>query len=87
MELVNFLKKQIQRLMDFILILLLCMLVIFGSIFAFIVVDQILIFILNLVIYTFHIDFRFNLVSGAILIGVIDLIYHIRNYLKERKQK
>lgn len=87
MELVNFLKKQIQRLMDFILVLLLCMLVIFGSIFAFIVVDQILIFILNLVIYTFHIDFRFNLVSGAILIGVIDLIYHIRNYLKERKQK
>lgn len=87
MELVNFLKKQIQRLMDFILVLLLCMLVIFGSIFAFIVVDQILIFILNLVIYTFHIDFRFNLISGAILIGVIALIYHIRNYLKERKQK
>lgn len=87
MELVNFLKKQIQRPMDFILVLLLCMLVIFGSIFAFIVVDQILIFILNLVIYTFHIDFRFNLISGAILIGVIALIYHIRNYLKERKQK
>lgn len=87
MELVNFLKKQIQRLMDFILVLLLCMLVIFGSIFAFIVVDQILIFILNLVIYTFHINFRFNLISGAILIGVIALIYHIRSYLKERKQK
>lgn len=87
MDLINFFKQQIQRFMDFISVLLLCMLVIFGSIFAFIVVDQILIFILNLVIYTFHIDFRFNLISGAILIGVIALIYHIRNYLKERKQK
>lgn len=87
MDLVNFFKQQIQRFMDFISVLLLCMLVIFGSIFAFIVVDQILIFILNLVIYTFHIDFRFNLVGGAILIGVIYLIYHIRKYLKGRKQK
>lgn len=85
MDLVNFLKQQIQRFMDFISVLLLCMLVIFGVIFAFIVVDQVLIFILNLVIYTFHIDFRFNLVSGAILIGVIYLIYYIKNYLKERK--
>lgn len=85
MELVNFLKKQVQRFMDFISVLLLCMLVIFGSIFAFIVVDQVLIFILNLIAYTFHIDFRFNLVGGAILIGVIDVIYHIRNYLKGRK--
>lgn len=87
MDLVNFFKQQIQRFMDFISVLLLCILVIFGSIFAFIVVDQILIFVLNLVIYTFHIDFRFNLVGGAILIGVIDLIYHIRKYLKGRKQK
>lgn len=85
MDLVNFLKKQIQRFMDFISVLLLCILVIFGSIFAFIVVDQILIFILNLVIYTFHIDFRFNLVSGAILIGIIYLIFYVKNYLKERK--
>ena len=87
MDLVNFLKQQIQRFMDFISVLLLCMLVIFGVIFAFIVVDQVLIFILNLMAYTFHIDFRFNLVGGAILIGVIDVIYHIRNYLKGRKQK
>lgn len=85
MELVNFLKKQIQRFMDFISVLLLCILVIFGSIFAFIVVDQILIFVLNLVIYTFHIDFRFNLVGGAILIGIIYLIFYVKNYLKERK--
>lgn len=85
MDLVNFLKRQVQRFMDFISILLLCILVIFGSIFAFIVVDQVLIFVLNLVIYTFHIDFRFNLVSGAILIGIIYLIFYVKNYLKERK--
>lgn len=85
MDLVNFLKKQVQRFMDFISVLLLCILVIFGSIFAFIVVDQVLIFVLNLVIYTFHIDFRFNLVSGAILIGIIYLIFYVKNYLKERK--
>lgn len=85
MDLVNFLKRQIQRFMDFISVLLLCILVIFGSIFAFIVVDQILIFVLNLVIYTFHIDFRFNLVGGAILIGIIYLIFYVKNYLKERK--
>ena len=85
MDLINFFKQQIQRFMDFISVLLLCMLVIFGSIFAFIVVDQILIFILNLVIYTFHIDFRFNLVGGAILIGIIYLIFYVKNYLKERK--
>lgn len=85
MDLVNFLKRQIQRFMDFISVLLLCILVIFGSIFAFIVVDQVLIFVLNLVIYTFHIDFRFNLVSGAILIGIIYLIFYVKNYLKERK--
>ena len=47
MDLVNFLKRQIQRFMDFISVLLLCILVIFGSIFAFIVVDQILIFVLQ----------------------------------------
>lgn len=85
MDLVNFLKRQVQRFMDFISVLLLCILVIFGSIFAFIVVDQVLIFVLNLVIYTFHIDFRFNLVSGAILIGIIYLIFYVKNYLKERK--
>lgn len=85
MDLINFFKQQIQRFMDFISVLLLCMLVIFGSIFAFIVVDQILIFVLNLVIYTFHIDFRFNLVGGAILIGIIYLIFYVKNYLKERK--
>ena len=85
MDLVNFFKRQVQRFMDFISVLLLCILVIFGSIFAFIVVDQVLIFVLNLVIYTFHIDFRFNLVSGAILIGIIYLIFYVKNYLKERK--
>lgn len=85
MDLVNFLKRQVQRFMDFISVLLLCILVIFGSVFAFIVVDQVLIFVLNLVIYTFHIDFRFNLVSGAILIGIIYLIFYVKNYLKERK--
>ena len=85
MDLVNFLKRQVQRFMDFISVLLLCILVIFGSIFAFIVVDQVLIFVLNLVIYTFHIDFRFNLVDGAILIGIIYLIFYVKNYLKERK--
>lgn len=85
MDLINFFKQQIQRFMDFISVLLLCILVIFGSIFAFIVVDQILIFVLNLVIYTFHIDFRFNLVGGAILIGIIYLIFYVKNYLKERK--
>lgn len=85
MDLVIFLKRQVQRFMDFILVLLLCILVIFGSIFAFIVVDQVLIFVLNLVIYTFHIDFRFNLVSGAILIGIIYLIFYVKNYLKGRK--
>ena len=85
MDLVNFLKRQVQRFMDFISVLLLCILVIFGSIFAFIVVDQVLIFVLNLVIYTFHIDFRFNLVDGAILIGIIYLFFYVKNYLKERK--
>lgn len=85
MDLVSFLKRQVQRFMDFISVLLLCILVIFGSIFAFIVVDQVLIFVLNLVIYTFHIDFKFNLVSGAILIGIIYLIFYVKNYLKERK--
>lgn len=85
MDLVNFLKRQIQRFMDFISVLLLCILVIFGSIFAFIVVDHVLIFVLNLVIYTFHIDFRFNLVGGAILIGIIYLFFYVKNYLKERK--
>lgn len=84
----NFLRRQAQRFMDFISVLLLCLVVVVvsisGVVTIFMVANILLTFVINILIQTFHVNYQLNLFTGGIVtLLVFFAILLYRKYFKK----
>lgn len=84
----NFLRRQAQRFMDFISVLLLCLVVVVvsisGVVTIFMVANILLTFVINILIQIFHVNYQLNLFTGGIVtLLVFFAILLYRKYFKK----